>query len=253
MLDAEPVDLDETFAANLKQAREDARLSQEELARRMSLRGFRFHQSTVNKIETGERKVSIGEAAELATVLHVRLEALVESKDTRVFRAHMINRSIREIETKGGVIQGPLASIVADLEFIAAAVAELRVLAIEPDFSEKLDTLEQFAGWSTPRRFLKELKTLQVDGVSEVLADLDPDLSLAASVERLSALMAEDPAGANDKRILAALAPVRESLAAMQQKVQELEEVRAKSAAFMIEQLREQGAEHAKSWVDSNG
>lgn len=62
---------DQNFAVNVRHYREQIGLSQEELAQRMSERGFGFTQATVWKIEQGKRAVRIGEAVALATALNL--------------------------------------------------------------------------------------------------------------------------------------------------------------------------------------
>lgn len=65
--------VDENFATNLREYRETQGVSQEELARRMSARGFGFSQATVWKIEQNKRPVRLGEATALAEALEVPL------------------------------------------------------------------------------------------------------------------------------------------------------------------------------------
>lgn len=60
---------EENFAANLRARRDEIGMSQEELAREMTERGFGFHQATVYKIETGARRVRLAEADALADAL----------------------------------------------------------------------------------------------------------------------------------------------------------------------------------------
>lgn len=60
---------DEAFAHAVRGAREASGKSQAWLASEMASRGFEFHQATVYKVETGKRRVSIGEAKAIAQVL----------------------------------------------------------------------------------------------------------------------------------------------------------------------------------------
>ncbi|MDQ1536137.1 MAG: hypothetical protein QOE58_530 [Actinomycetota bacterium] len=61
--------MERNFAANLRVHREGAGVSQEELADRMTARGFGFSQATVWKIEQGKRPVRISEAEALADAI----------------------------------------------------------------------------------------------------------------------------------------------------------------------------------------
>lgn len=61
---------DDRFAQSVKRLREEKGWSQGELAKRMSKAGFDgFHQTTISRIEKGDRPVRIGEARGLARVL----------------------------------------------------------------------------------------------------------------------------------------------------------------------------------------
>lgn len=62
-------DIDRNVAANLRQFRERGGVSQDELAQRMSERGFGFTQATIWKIERGQRPVKISEAVALGESL----------------------------------------------------------------------------------------------------------------------------------------------------------------------------------------
>src|SRR5262249_7394260 len=78
----EPSDVDANFAANLRHYRELAGISQEELANRMTARGFGFSQATIWKIEQGKRPVRIGEAVALAAAVDLPVwRSLMEPPD----------------------------------------------------------------------------------------------------------------------------------------------------------------------------
>jgi transcriptional regulator with XRE-family HTH domain len=64
-------DIDQNIAANLRAYREAAGVSQEELAQRMTDRGFGFGQATIWKIESGQRPVRASELIALADSLGV--------------------------------------------------------------------------------------------------------------------------------------------------------------------------------------
>ena len=70
---------DARFAANVKRLRERAGWSQGELARRMVAAGRTgFHQTTISRIEKGERPVRISEAIGLAEVFETKVSNMVE-------------------------------------------------------------------------------------------------------------------------------------------------------------------------------
>jgi DNA-binding transcriptional MerR regulator/DNA-binding transcriptional regulator YiaG len=76
---AEPAGVvDELFAIQVREIRERLKMSQGELARQMSARGFRYYQQTVRRIEDNRRKVSVGEAKALAEILGTTIDRLTE-------------------------------------------------------------------------------------------------------------------------------------------------------------------------------
>lgn len=62
-------EVEQNFATNVREYREQLGLSQEDLAQRMADRGFGFTQATVWKIEQGKRAVRIAEAVALMDAL----------------------------------------------------------------------------------------------------------------------------------------------------------------------------------------
>lgn len=67
---------DERFAINIRERRELAEMSQADLAKEMASRGFHWHPQTVHKVETGVRKVSVGEGKALAEIFGTTVEWL---------------------------------------------------------------------------------------------------------------------------------------------------------------------------------
>ena len=65
---------DAMFGRNLRYLREEAGLTQRQLADLMRAAGC---QTTVAKVEAGERAVSVGEAAQFAAVLHIDLTQMI--------------------------------------------------------------------------------------------------------------------------------------------------------------------------------
>lgn len=68
--------IDDVFGEGLKYWRELRGLTQEAVTAQMVKRGFDFHQSTLYKIESGKRRVLIGEGVALAEILQVPLDRL---------------------------------------------------------------------------------------------------------------------------------------------------------------------------------
>lgn len=74
-------DLDLLFALNMKAMREHRGIGQGRFAELMAERGYSWHQSTIPKVETGARAIRVGEAAAVADILDVPIEALFEAGD----------------------------------------------------------------------------------------------------------------------------------------------------------------------------
>lgn len=68
---------DEAFADLFKAQRAQSGLSQEDVAKAMTGQGYDFHQQTIYKIESGKRRVSVGEAIALAAAIKVHVNTLM--------------------------------------------------------------------------------------------------------------------------------------------------------------------------------
>jgi transcriptional regulator with XRE-family HTH domain len=68
------------YAKSIESIRIRAAMSQAEVAERMTERGFSFHSTTVSKVERGERRLALDEAAALAAVLHVSIDSLTGAR-----------------------------------------------------------------------------------------------------------------------------------------------------------------------------
>ena len=67
---------DERFAVNVRENRERQKLSQADIARRMTEAGWSWHPQTVQRIEAGHRKVTVGEAQALGQILGETVDRL---------------------------------------------------------------------------------------------------------------------------------------------------------------------------------
>lgn len=68
---------DYVLPGRLREVRQQAGLTQQQLADLMTGAGYRMRQTTIAKIEAGERAVSVGEGYTLATVLGADLDVLL--------------------------------------------------------------------------------------------------------------------------------------------------------------------------------
>jgi transcriptional regulator with XRE-family HTH domain len=92
-------DPDVVFGERLHYLREQAQLTQQQLADVMRAAGSKMHRSTIGKIEAGERVVSIGEAAQFADVLGVNLMDLLTVRNSRLVPALL---SVRSLQHRAG-------------------------------------------------------------------------------------------------------------------------------------------------------
>ena len=114
--------IDQNIAANLRTYREAGNISQEELAQRMSDRGFGFSQATIWKIESGQRPVRASELVALADSLDV-LSVISLTYEPGVARH---NATLRQANRKAraayeAVKQAAAAYIEAQFELVVAA------------------------------------------------------------------------------------------------------------------------------------
>ncbi|WP_183418171.1 helix-turn-helix domain-containing protein [Microbacterium proteolyticum] len=141
----------DVFAAWIKRGRTSAGLSQEDLARRMRDRGHEFVQQTIARIESRNRRVSLGEAVALADALDLNLALFAEHDPAS--RASMRMQIERQTKTV-------LASLIEMSQRVADArnaLAELRALAAEFDASAGDDVEEWFGERQTATQALAAL------------------------------------------------------------------------------------------------
>jgi transcriptional regulator with XRE-family HTH domain len=69
-------DADKRLGNNLRRLRDEADMTQAELAQAMIERGWQWHQSTVARVESGRQSVRFSEAEALAKILGIALDRL---------------------------------------------------------------------------------------------------------------------------------------------------------------------------------
>jgi transcriptional regulator with XRE-family HTH domain len=156
-------------------------MTQEDLAARMSERGFPFHQATIYKIEGGTRKVSIAEATALASIVGLPLQLLTIEEPSRlgVDRLQMVSEARQLVEAMLRVTSTIV--ILPDLQSqFEALVATWAAEADSPDFggrsapdyfSSLLEHEDLDEAWFGFRRRLLD------DGFTQICADLGIDLT----------------------------------------------------------------------------
>ena len=167
----------ENFARSLRGAREDRGMSQERIAKEMNTRGFKFHQSTVNKIETGERKVNVEEAFELAKVVGIPLTLLFEPDDQLpITSAQRMMQITDSLHATGLRISSELRDYiemqkVLDLRMDEFKQSMVGIKTATPaseieDFMVKVESFRSLARWMGPEYFVQDFGKLS-RGLSE--------------------------------------------------------------------------------------
>jgi transcriptional regulator with XRE-family HTH domain len=85
---------DATFGRRLSYLRQQAGLTQRQLAGLMTRAGHKLGQSAIAKTEAGERVVSVGEAAQFARVLGIDLTQLISLGQGRLVKAQLRVKSL---------------------------------------------------------------------------------------------------------------------------------------------------------------
>lgn len=131
-------DIDRNVATNLRQFREERGMSQDELAQRMSERGFGFTQATIWKIESGQRPVKISEAVALG-------KALGLLSWTHLIEEPKLTRRLAELQAANRRAYEAYAETKAAAARYLEAQVEV-VLAVREAQDAGLDT-ERWVGW----------------------------------------------------------------------------------------------------------
>jgi len=126
----EPADsTDSAFAESVRKYREEAGLSQGALAQEMVSRGHKFHQTTINKIETDDRRVSVGEATDLADILNVPLSVMTfPDPRSPAVAIHEMRSAAEALQEKDRRIVSLLEGAIQDQERLKAAVDQVDAL-----------------------------------------------------------------------------------------------------------------------------
>ncbi|MGM9473166.1 helix-turn-helix domain-containing protein [Pseudarthrobacter sp. YS3] len=112
---------EERFRMNMRLLREKRGWSQGEMSRRLIEAGWNiFHQTTVSRIESGERPIKLGEARAVAAILDVPLEKMLTlPEDARI---------AEELESARTRVQKNYDNIVAHTDILEHELYKLRNL-----------------------------------------------------------------------------------------------------------------------------
>ncbi len=141
----DPMDDEARFADNLRRQRESRGWSQGDLARGMQEAGWRnFHQTTVSRIEKGERPIRLGEAKALAEVFHLSLEVLLRPSREAVLAEQLRQFTNRADRAFSGITETTRSflNVQSALEILlegADVLESAPIPALDADYNPTLD------------------------------------------------------------------------------------------------------------------
>ncbi|MGW9167906.1 helix-turn-helix transcriptional regulator [Agromyces sp. NPDC055658] len=174
---------DEVFGPALREVREAAGLSQDELAVRMSAEGFGFSQATIYKIENRKRKVGLGEALALAAILRVPVERLaIPERNTAAAVREAIKGQARHSLTVIGESSDSVLTVIGDLRALRDLLDEyVSRVGTHPAFAARTEdpwkayhSLMEFEHGA--RGYVTEIQALVADPlVRDLMSELGVD------------------------------------------------------------------------------
>lgn len=108
---------------NVREGRERAGISQSELGRRMASLGWQWHPQTVQRVEAGQRKVSIGEAEAVGGILGIPLDRLLLLSPQAIMAVGLDERTT-DVGRAWDQISAWTRALVTRQEWLASAVNE---------------------------------------------------------------------------------------------------------------------------------
>ncbi|MCU1439980.1 MAG: hypothetical protein JWP85_977 [Rhodoglobus sp.] len=151
---------DRNLATNLRIARERMGISQSSLAEKMTDLGFKFHQTTINKIENNERKVSVSEAGALALLLDATVTMLMgddpESPQWKSAAITQWGQSMLSVEKR---LQNEARNYIQLQERMKQLLEEAREAARGQKGAiwHPIHFWTQQSSWETPRQLVAEI------------------------------------------------------------------------------------------------
>lgn len=118
---------EEVVASHVAHFREGAKLSQSQVAERMTDVGFRWGQSTVYKVENGARKLTFLEGVELARILGVDASDFTAHRDVVI----LLQRHFRNLESAEHELFSVTNTVAAVEWFLEDRVGQLHQSEVE--------------------------------------------------------------------------------------------------------------------------
>lgn len=114
---------DESLGATVRYLREQAGLSQAELARQMTEREWPWHQSTTYRVESGRQSLRLAEAIDLASILKVPLQWLTMGVPT-VNATATVYTSLSRLHTSWRQASSAVVRLLADIQGAERTLAQ---------------------------------------------------------------------------------------------------------------------------------
>ncbi|RFA14511.1 hypothetical protein B7R22_09835 [Subtercola boreus] len=156
--------VDRAFGRNVKRAREDSGLLQTDIASQMTARGHRYHQATVYKVESGQRKIPLGEAVDLADIVQRPLAELLAPTEQA--------NDERAVHLAAQTFADKVSTLIdaSDEVYGSQAALALIVERVTEKYGEALGNPDEFyamygplIGWEGATRIWDTLRDLQKD------------------------------------------------------------------------------------------
>lgn len=125
------------FTENMVDARKRLGWTQDDLAKRLKERGLKFYAQTVQKIETGERRIQLAEAIEISGLLEMDLEMMLESPD-----ANTVSRYQFEAEEAAIRVSSAVEDFIEKQLFLASVVDLVEAEGLRADLESAKSALE---------------------------------------------------------------------------------------------------------------
>jgi transcriptional regulator with XRE-family HTH domain len=164
-LDTPSPDTDDAFARAFKSARERSGKTQEQIVREMNDRGFaNFHQVTIYKIEKGDRKVAVGEAAALALTVDETIVSIFDDpENSRSARQNQLKRAALSVREAIDRAHDPVEAVETAQRELQDLVERFRAEFEESTETPEFDRIEALTEFEGASDFLRAEQNIGTD------------------------------------------------------------------------------------------